>query len=119
MTIRTLQALKREGVDADLETKTQRLGGGMAEITQRRSVPAYHTRVGSMFSTFFQDGPVFDYASALNCDTDRFGKFFGGMLSQGVNLAPSQFEAGFMSLAHTDEDIERTLEAADIVLASI
>jgi len=72
-----------------------------------------------MFTTFFQEGPVTDYASALRSDAQRFGRFFQGMLENGVNLAPSQFEAGFVSLAHTDDDIGRTLEAADRALANL
>ncbi|MBI5015800.1 MAG: glutamate-1-semialdehyde 2,1-aminomutase [Deltaproteobacteria bacterium] len=114
-----LRALRRPGVYEALEEKSERLGSGLAEITARRGVAACHNRVGSMFTTFFQEGPVTDYASALKSDTARFGRFFSGMLDRGVNLAPSQFEAGFMSLAHTDEDIDRTLEAADATLASL
>jgi glutamate-1-semialdehyde 2,1-aminomutase len=115
----TLRALRRPGVYADLEATSKRLCDGLAEITQRRSVAAFHTRVGSMFTTFFQEGPVTDYASALRSDTDRFGRFFQGMLDRGIYLAPSQFEAGFVSLAHTAEDVDRTLEAVDQVLASL
>jgi len=72
-----------------------------------------------MFCTFFQEGPVTDYTSALASDTERFGRYFMGMLEGGVNLAPSQFEAGFMSLAHSDADIRDTLEAADAALAAL
>jgi glutamate-1-semialdehyde 2,1-aminomutase len=114
-----IRALRRAGVYEALEEKAKTLCDGMAEITNRRGVPAFHTRVGSMFTTFFQEGPVVDYATALKSDTQRFGRFFQGMLDRGVSLAPSQFEAGFVSLAHTDEDIGRTLEAADAVLAAI
>jgi glutamate-1-semialdehyde 2,1-aminomutase len=70
-------------------------------------------RVGSMFTFFFTDGPVTDWESAKRCDTARFGQFFRGMLDQGIYLAPSQFEAAFLSAAHTDEDIDRTIEAAN------
>jgi glutamate-1-semialdehyde 2,1-aminomutase len=69
-------------------------------------------RVGSMFTYFFTDGPVTDWESAKRSDTERFGKFFRAMLERGVYLAPSQFEAAFISAAHTDEDIAKTLEAA-------
>jgi glutamate-1-semialdehyde 2,1-aminomutase len=112
-----LKALRRPGVYEQLEEKARRLCEGLAEITSRRGVPAYHTRVGSMFTTFFQEGPVVDFDSALRSDTQRFGRFFQEMLARGVNLAPSQFEAGFMSLAHSEEDIERTLTAADEAVA--
>jgi glutamate-1-semialdehyde 2,1-aminomutase len=115
----TLRALRRPGVYEALEHTSKRLGDGLAEITSRRGIDAYHTRVGSMFTTFFQEGPVYDYASALKSDTALFGRFFRAMLDRGVNLAPSQFEAGFVSLAHGDEEIARTLEAADDALASL
>ncbi|MFU8857552.1 MAG: glutamate-1-semialdehyde 2,1-aminomutase [Deferrisomatales bacterium] len=115
----TLRALRRPGVYEALEQKSKTLCDGLAELTRRRGVPAYHTRVGAMFTTFFQEGPVTDYASALASDTERFGRFFRGMLERGVNLAPSQFEAGFLSLAHTEDDLGRTLEAADATLASL
>jgi glutamate-1-semialdehyde 2,1-aminomutase len=73
-------------------------------------------RVGSMFTFFFTDGPVTDWESAKKCDTARFGRFFRGMLERGIYLAPSQFEAAFLSAAHTEEDIRRTVEAAREVL---
>ena len=74
-------------------------------------------RVGSMFTFFFTDGPVTDWESAKRCDTARFGRFFRAMLDRGVYLAPSQFEAAFVSAAHTDEDIEKTIAAAGEALA--
>ena len=74
-------------------------------------------RVGSMFTFFFTDGPVTDWESAKRCDTARFGRFFRKMLESGVYLAPSQFEAAFVSAVHTDEDIERTIAAARVALA--
>jgi glutamate-1-semialdehyde 2,1-aminomutase len=78
------------------------------------AVPANVTvnRVGSMFTFFFTDGPVTDWETAKRCDTARFGKFFRAMLERGIYLAPSQFEAAFLSAAHTDEDIRRTAVAA-------
>lgn len=115
----TLRALRRPGVYESLEQKSKMLCDGLAELSRRRGVPAFHTRVGAMFTTFFQEGPVTDYASALVSDTGRFGRFFQGMLERGVNLAPSQFEAGFVSLAHTEDDLGRTLEAADQALAAL
>jgi glutamate-1-semialdehyde 2,1-aminomutase len=74
-------------------------------------------RVGSMFTFFFTDGPVTDWESAKRCDTARFGRFFRRMLDAGVYLAPSQFEAAFVSAAHTEEDIEKTIAAARQALA--
>ncbi|HUA63864.1 MAG TPA: glutamate-1-semialdehyde 2,1-aminomutase [Verrucomicrobiae bacterium] len=73
-------------------------------------------RVGSMFTFFFTEGPVTDWESARRCDTARFGEFFRAMLERGIYLAPSQFEAAFLSAAHTDEDIRRTVEAARAAL---
>jgi glutamate-1-semialdehyde 2,1-aminomutase len=72
-----------------------------------------------MFGLFFTPGPVRNYEDAKKSDTTFFGRFHRGMLEQGVYLAPSQFEAGFTSLAHTDEDIEHTLAAAQQVLSVI
>jgi len=85
------------------------------------SAPAGITvnRVGSMFTFFFTEGPVTDWDSAKKCDTAQFGRFFRGMLDRGVYLAPSQFEAAFLSAAHTEEDIRRTVEAAREVLATV
>jgi glutamate-1-semialdehyde 2,1-aminomutase len=108
----TLRELKKPGVYEALEAKSRRLADGLKAVAARHSVPSSFTRVGAMFTTFFAQGPVIDYTTALTSDTARFGVFFGGMLDRGVNLAPSQFEAGFMSLAHTDADIDRTVEAA-------
>jgi glutamate-1-semialdehyde 2,1-aminomutase len=75
-------------------------------------VPVTLNRVGSMFTAFFTDRKVKDFASAKTSNTEKFGRFFRSMLSNGVNLAPSQFEAAFMSLAHTKADINKTIEAA-------
>jgi glutamate-1-semialdehyde 2,1-aminomutase len=72
-----------------------------------------------MFGLFFTSGPVHSYEDAKASDTTKFGKFHRGMLEQGVYLAPSQFEAGFTSLAHTQADIDRTLEAAKAVLSNL
>ncbi|HBY94783.1 MAG TPA: aspartate aminotransferase family protein, partial [Chloroflexi bacterium] len=77
-------------------------------------VPAVHTRVGTMFCTFFTEHPVRDYASAKRSDLARYARFFHALLERGVYLAPSQFEAGFTSLAHDGEAIDATLAAAEI-----
>jgi glutamate-1-semialdehyde 2,1-aminomutase len=85
------------------------------------SAPAGVTvnRVGSMFTFFFTTGAVTDWESAKKCDTEKFGRFFRGMLERGVYLAPSQFEAAFLSAAHTEQDVDRTIAAAKEVLAGI
>ncbi|MCH7960653.1 MAG: aspartate aminotransferase family protein, partial [Candidatus Hydrogenedentes bacterium] len=89
-----------------------RLGDGLGEIAQEAGIPVYQTQAGSMGCLFFHEGPVRNYADATASDTDRFAKYFHAMLDRGVYLAPSQFEAGFTSTAHTPEIIDRTLEAA-------
>ena len=72
-----------------------------------------------MFTNFFTDREVTDYASAKTSDTARYARFFTGMLERGISLAPSQFEAGFVSLAHTEEDVQKTLEACFAVMKSL
>ena len=72
-----------------------------------------------MFGFFFKEGPVYIFADAKKSDTAKFARFFQGMLSEGVYFGPSQFEAGFTSLAHTDEDIQKTIAAAEKVLRQI
>ncbi len=84
-----------------------RLERGVREI----GAGVQFNRVGSMFTLFFTTQPVRDFASAKSCDTARFNRFFHSMLEQGIYLPPSQFEAAFISAAHTDEDIDRTVAA--------
>ncbi len=114
--LETLKILKEPGVYEELEKKSQLLCHGFKERALVLGVPMYHTRVGSMFTNFFTDQEVTDYASAKTSDTAKFAKFFAGMLEHGINIAPSQFEAGFVSLAHTEDDIQKTLEACYKVL---
>jgi len=75
-------------------------------------VPVTVNRVGSMLTAFFCQGPVTSYTDVQRADTRAYGRYFHGMLERGIYLAPSQFESAFVSLAHTEEDIEQTLEAA-------
>jgi glutamate-1-semialdehyde 2,1-aminomutase len=112
--IETLKVLKSEGVWEELGQKSAKLCGGVGQAAQEVGVPITQTRVGTMFCTFFTPEPVTDYASAKGADTERFGRFFQAMLEQGVYLAPSQFEAGFTSLVHSDDVIEETIAAARI-----
>ncbi len=102
-----------------LEAKSARLAAGMQAIIDGAGLPLVQNRVGAMFTTFFTKGPVTDYTSAAVADRAKFGVFFRGMLERGINFAPSQFEAGFMSIAHTDEDIDRTVAAAKDVMSAI
>jgi glutamate-1-semialdehyde 2,1-aminomutase len=110
--IETLRLLREPGVYEGLESKAQQLCDGVQDGAKRAGVPVYATRLGSMFCTFFTDQPVTDYASASRSDTARFRRYFHALLEAGVYVAPSQFEAGFLSTAHTDMDIERTVDAS-------
>ncbi len=110
--IETLKLLAKPGVYKALEKTSAGLEQGLRSAAAEAGVPVTLNRVGSMFTGFFTDQKVKDFASAKTSDTARFGKFFLSMLKNGVNLAPSQFEAAFLSLAHSPADISRTVEAA-------
>lgn len=110
--IETLKALREPGVFEAMEEKTAQLAEGISEAAAAAGVPVFQTRVGTMFSTFLTSQPVTDYESAKASDTEHFGCFFQAMLERGVYLAPSQFESGFMSAVHSEEDIEQTVAAA-------
>ncbi len=115
--LKMLEILGRPGTYERLEQLGQRLGDGLAAAARDAGVPACLNRVGSIMTLFFAPGPVTDYASAKTADTARFGVFFRRMRDRGVFLPPSQFEALFVSLAHTDEDIETITAAARAALA--
>ena len=110
--IETLKLLAKPGVYKTLEKLSAGLEQGLRAAATEAGIPVTFNRVGSMFTGFFTDQKVKDFTSAKTSDTVRFGKFFLSMLKNGVNLAPSQFEAAFMSLAHTKADIDKTIEAA-------
>jgi glutamate-1-semialdehyde 2,1-aminomutase len=109
--IASLDLLAVSGFYETLEARSQRLGDGIAAALREARVAANAVRTGSLLTLFFSSEPVTDYAAAKACDTKRFAGFFRGMLQRGVFLAPSQFEAMFVSAAHTDQDIDRTLAA--------
>ncbi len=109
--IAMLVLLTQKGVYEELDRKAEKLCNGYKENTAKLGIPAQFNRVGSMFSMFFTDRPVVDFASATRSDTEFFKRYFNAMLEEGVYVAPSQFEAGFMSAAHTDEHIEKTIQA--------
>lgn len=117
--IATLNQLRRPGTYEKLEARSAQLAAGMTLIARSLGVPVTINRVGSMLTSFFTDQPVYDYASAKTSDTERYRRFFQLMLKSGVYLAPSQFEAGFVSLAHTSDDIEQTLAAAKKALKKL
>lgn len=95
----------------DLEEKGKRLYGGMEKILAEKNLPYHINHVSSLGSLFFTEQEVVDYTSAKSSDTKDFSEYFKGMLAQGIHMAPSQFEAMFLSVAHTDEIIDQTLEA--------
>jgi len=95
-----------------LEKLSGQLVEGVAAAAKDAGVQLCHNRVGSMFTWFFQAGPVTDWDSAAKSDTEAFGKFFRGMLDRGVYLPPSQYEAAFLGAAHTEEDVQKTVTAA-------
>jgi glutamate-1-semialdehyde 2,1-aminomutase len=108
----TLRRLQKENPYDQLESLGARLERGLLAAAGRANVPARMNRVGSMFTLFFTDRDVFDFESAKTCDMQRFNRFFHAMLDRGVFLPPSQFEAAFISAAHTAADIDRTIETA-------
>lgn len=108
----TLRRLRDRSVYERLEQSSQRLCDGLAAAAQAAGVTTVTNRVGSMWTGFFTSEPVMDWTTANKCSRETYGKFFHAMLEAGVYLAPSQFEAAFVSLAHTDEIIDRTIEAA-------
>jgi glutamate-1-semialdehyde 2,1-aminomutase len=110
--IATLKLLREEGVYEQLEERSGRLAEGLRQAAAAAGIPACLQRIGSMFCSYFQTGPVTSFADAKASDTELFATYFGRMLDNGVHLAPSQFEAGFVSLAHSVQDIDRTVEAA-------
>jgi glutamate-1-semialdehyde 2,1-aminomutase len=110
--IETLRILSKPDTYQLLEKMSAKLEKGLVASAKAAGVPICYKRVGSMFTIFFTDQNVKDFATAKTSDTARFGTFFRSMLRSGINLAPSQFEAGFLSLAHTKEDIAKTLDAA-------
>jgi len=115
----TLDILAEADTYDRLEKTSADLASGLADVAQAAGVPVQVQRVGSMLSVFFAEAPVVDYASAKRSDTGRFGRFHGGMLARGVYLPPSQFEAWFVSLAHGEEELERTFKAAHETLAAL
>jgi len=114
----TLRLLS-EATYVHLEALAMRLIDGMAEVFARRGVPHSTAAAGSMAGFFFADGPVTDLAGAKRADTALYGGFFHAMLDRGVYFAPSQFEVAFLSLAHTQAEIDRTVAAADDSLAEV
>jgi glutamate-1-semialdehyde 2,1-aminomutase len=117
--IATLDALAEEGVYDALSQRAAAVADGLAERAEAAGVPFCSTAVGGMFGFFFREGPVWDFDAASAADLKRFARFHRAMLQAGVYLAPSAFEAGFVSLAHRPRDISFTLEAAERAFATL
>jgi len=110
--IETLKLLSKDGVYGKLEKSAAQLEKSLVGAAKKAGVKTRFYRAGTMFCTYFTGGDVIDYASAKTADTAKFSMFFSGMLKRGIYIAPSQFEAGFISTAHTENDIEKTAKAA-------
>lgn len=110
--IAMLEVLEQPGVFEAIEKQSGRLACEMSKLATEAGVPVYQTGMGTMSCMFFHEGPIRNYAEATASDTKRYATFFHAMLDNGVYLAPSQFEAGFLSSAHGDAEIDETLEAA-------
>jgi glutamate-1-semialdehyde 2,1-aminomutase len=117
--IAAVAELARPGTYGKLGEKSDYLAEGLQGVFEKSRVATWTNRVGSMWTTFFQRGPVVDYPTAKTSDTALYGKYFNGLLSRGIYIAPSQFEAGFVSLAHARKDLDRTIAAARETLVRI
>lgn len=117
--IATLTVLKEPGVWSTLEEHAALLAAGIRRAAQTAGIPIQQTRAGTMFTTFFSEQIPLDWPSVKTCDTKRYAHFFRLMLERGIYFAPSQFEAGFISLAHTKTEIEKTIQAAQESFSSL
>jgi glutamate-1-semialdehyde 2,1-aminomutase len=115
----TLELLERPGTYEQLETMGQKIEAGLKAILERHGVRGCLNRAGSMFTLFFGVDAVTDATTAQRTDTKAFARYFQSMLAQGVYLPPSAFEAAFVSLAHSEGDLEDTLAAADRAIAAL
>ncbi|HAX76835.1 MAG TPA: aspartate aminotransferase family protein, partial [Cyanobacteria bacterium UBA11372] len=117
--IKTLELLQKPGNYEYLDKITKKLADGLLQIAKETGHDACGGQISAMFGLFFTAGPVHNYEDAKKSDLQKFSRFHRGMLERGIYLAPSQFEAGFTSLAHTEEDIDKTLAAAREVMSSL
>jgi glutamate-1-semialdehyde 2,1-aminomutase len=117
--IAALEELIATNAYAKLEELGASLEAGMRDAAKQAGVPVTFNRCGSMFCGYFTSEPVHSLADAMKSDRERFKKYFHGMLEAGVYLAPSQFEAGFISTAHSAADIDKTVKAAAAVMKSL
>ncbi len=117
--IAMLEELSKGNTYVKLEDSGAVLESGLREAAKTAKIPVQFNRIGSMFCGYFAGQPIHNLADAMKSDRERFAKYFHGMLKEGIYIAPSQFEAGFISTAHTAEDIEKTIKAARSVFASL
>jgi glutamate-1-semialdehyde 2,1-aminomutase len=117
--IANLEELNRKNKYALLEKLGAQLATEMRDAAKAAKIPVQFNSCGSMFCAYFTSGPVHNLADAMKSDRARFAKFFHGMLDEGIYFAPSQFEAGFISTAHTAADIEQTVKAAAKILRGL
>jgi len=117
--IETLKILQEAWVWEQLELAGSKLMEGFAIASEEAKIPLSYSQIGSMFGFFFTEGPVINWSTAKLADTKRFAAFFQAMLTNGVYLAPSQFEAGFLSIAHGADEIEATLRAMALSFQSL
>ena len=118
--LKTLELISEPGFHETLSTTTRELLGGMQALADKYGVPFTTTQAGGMFGLFFtEQSSINGFADVMACDADKFSRFFHGMLEQGVYLAPSAFEAGFVSIKHGDEEIDKTLSAMEAVLPEL
>ena len=116
----TIELISEAGFLAPVSSRTTSLVNGLVERAASAGIPLTSNHVGTMWGIFFSDEKkIINYDQVMNCNKERFAQFFHGMLNEGIYLAPASFEAGFMSAAHTDQDIEDTLDAAERVFAKI
>ncbi|KWS04554.1 Glutamate-1-semialdehyde aminotransferase [Lysobacter capsici AZ78] len=115
----TLELIQQPGFHDALERSTHALCDGLEAAAREAGIAFHTTRAPGMFGLYFRDGPVESFADAMGSDTQRFNRFFHGMLERGVYLAPSAFEAGFMSSAHGEAEIAQTIEAARATFATL
>ncbi|WP_457664788.1 glutamate-1-semialdehyde 2,1-aminomutase [Thiolapillus sp.] len=118
--LKTLELISAPGFFDELSKKTENLITGLVQAGRDAGIPVTENHVGGMFGLFFSDADkVTDFAGSMACNQDRFKQFFHAMLDEGVYLAPSAFEAGFVSAAHSDDDLDTTLQAAKKAFASL
>jgi len=115
----TLHELQKPGFYEALESKTKQLISGLTQLAEDNGIPVQADHLGSMMGLFFTDSPVYNFEDAKKCNLKQFTQYYQGMRDRGIYIAPSQFEAGFLSSAHSQNDIDKTLNAASEVFSEL